>query len=48
MRTPSVGSEAVVEVVGDYLDLVIYGGPGPVGPLQCYLFEIAVLGESWT
>ncbi len=32
--TPSVGSVAVVEVVGDYLNLVVDGSPRPIGPLQ--------------
>ena len=44
MRTPSVGSEAVVEVVGDYLDLVVYGDPGPVGSLQCVRIDLGDRG----
>ncbi len=31
---PSVGSVAVVEVVGDYLNLVVDGSPRPIRPLQ--------------
>lgn len=34
MGALSVGAKAIVEVVCNYLYLVVDGGPGPVGPLQ--------------